>query len=295
MRCLSSRQQLGDPRVEDDGLYLPPIGVHSLEKIRRHNFYAAIFAKAMRSHWKHVVYVGLYSGAGRAFVKGAGGVVETSAMGVLRQDPPFTKYIFVDSDERCIHALRSRISALPESFDVTLIHRPVNESVPDIFEAMPSFSPSRGEGLLTLCFIDPFRLDLDFGVIRAMSRFRIDFLIMLPLGFDLRRNFRRYLLDEDDTRVGEFLDAPNWRAEWRRQGRADRAFIRFALEKFDDAMVRLGFRGREMRDTVSVKVTGMGVHLYSLALYSRHELGEKFWRTTVSIAETELGLDLDGA
>jgi len=248
----------------------------------------------MRPSWKHVVYIGLYSGAGRAVVKGTGELVETSAMGVLKQQPPFTKYIFVDSDPRCIHALRERIGALPESFDVTLINRPVNDSVSEIIESMPSFDLGRREGLLTLCFIDPFRFDLDFGVLRALSRFRIDFLIMLPLGFDLRRNFRRYLRDEEDTRVAAFLDAPNWREEWRARNRSDRAFVRFAFERFDQAMIRLGFRRQEMRDTVSVKVTGMGVHLYSLALYTRHELGERFWRTTITAADSVLQLDLDG-
>jgi hypothetical protein len=253
--------------MEDDGLYLPEIRAHSLEKLRRHNFYATIFSKAMARKWRHRVYIGLYAGAGRAIVRGTGEVVETSALAVVRQEVPFTKYIFVDSDPRCTTALADR-------------------------RAMPAFNSAAGEGLLALCFVDPFRVDLDFDVIRQLSRFKIDFLVMLPFGFDLRRNLRRYLENEEDDRVGRMIDAPGWREEWRRAGRADRYFVRFAIQKFDEAMARLGFRPRDMRDTVPVKVTGMGVYLYSLALYTRHELGEQFWKTTLARTNPQFDLGI---
>lgn len=278
--------------METDGLYLPEIRAHSLEKLRRHNFYAAISSKAMARKWRHRVYIGLYAGAGRAVVKGTGEVVETSAMAVVRQEVPFTKYIFVDSDPRCTAALSERVASLDDGFDVTLIQRPVNDAVPDILRAMPAFNPGTGEGLLALCFVDPFRVDLDFGVIRQLSRFKIDFLVMLPFGFDLRRNLRRYLENKEDDRVGRMIDAPGWREEWRQAGLADRYFVRFAIQKFDGAMARLGFRPRDMRDTVPVKVTGMGVYLYSLALYTRHELGEQFWKTTLARTDPQFDLGI---
>lgn len=58
---------------------------------------------------------------------------------------------------------------------------------------------------------------------------------------------------------------------WKASNRPDREFIRFLLEKFDDAMTRLGYKAREMKDTVNIRVAGMGVFLYALALYSKHE------------------------
>lgn len=278
--------------MHDDGHYLPEIGAHSLEKLRRHNFYAGIFSRAMAGKWKHRVYIGLYSGAGRARIRKSGEVVETSAISVLRQEVPFTKYIFVDSDPRCVEALRNRIATLDRPLDVTLIQRSVNDAVPDIIDAMPRFDAGAGEGMLSLCFVDPFRLDLDFGVIRRLSRFRMDFLVMLPLGFDLRRNLRQYLDNEEDERVARLIDDPHWRAEWRERQKADRYFVRFALDKFDDAMERLGYRRRQMKDTVSIKVTGMGVYLYSLALYTKHPLGEKFWKTTIASTAHQTELEL---
>jgi three-Cys-motif partner protein len=275
--------------MDDDGLYLPEIRAHSLEKIRRHDYYAALFSKAMAKKWPRRAYIGLYAGAGRARVKGAGEIVETSALNVLRQEVPFTDYILVDKDPLCVSAMRARIDALKVDANVTLIQRAVNESVPEIVAALPAFGPR--EGLLSLCFVDPFRVDLDFDVIRQLSRYYMDFLIMLPFGFDLRRNVRMYLANEEDERVARLIGSPDWRKEWRAAGKSDRAFIRFVADKFDEAMTHLGYRRRDPRDTVTVKVTGKGVYLYSLAFYSRHELGERFWKTTIAGTDPQIELD----
>lgn len=142
-----------------------------------------------------------------------------------------------------------------------MILKPVNDAVPDIVGALPRFDPVRGEEMLALCFVDPFRVDLDFDVIRRLSRFRVDFLVMLPLGYDVRRNARRYLEDEGDDRLGAMIDAPDWRGQWRASRQPDRQFIRFVMTKFDEAMARLSYLRRDMRDTVSIKVTGMSVYL----------------------------------
>ncbi len=277
--------------LEDDGFYLPTIKRHSLEKIKRHNYYAQIFSKAMHRKWPQRAYVGLYSGAGRAKLADTGEIVETSAMSVFTQEVPFTKYIFVDEDTRCIEALAARIGVLHSKFDVKFINGKVNDSVDAVFDAMPSYN-SKDRGLLSLCFVDPFGANLDFEVIRKLSNFQMDFLVLLPLGHDLRRNFLHYLRDEEDERVGRLIGAPDWRTEWRASGENDKKFIRFILSKFDEAMVGLGFRNREMKDTVSIKIVGMGVYLYSLALYSRNEAGEKFWKTTIVGTDPQLGLGL---
>ncbi len=36
----------------------------------------------------------------------------------------------------------------------------------------------------------------------------------------------------------------------------------------------------------------MGVYLYSLALYTKHPLAEKFWKTTLKGTDPQMGLDL---
>lgn len=139
--------------LEDDGFYTPEIKRHSLEKIRLHNYYVALFTTSMKDRWPQRAYLGLYSGPGRARLSGTGEIVETTALSALRADYPFTKYIFVDNDPRCVEALNGRIAALSAGHDVTIIERDVNEAVPDILQAMPRFSSDHG--LLSFCFIDP--------------------------------------------------------------------------------------------------------------------------------------------
>jgi three-Cys-motif partner protein len=275
--------------VSPDGEFLPKIKPHSLEKIRRHNYYAALVSNAMRRRWPQRLYVGLYSGAGLASLEPTGEIVETSALSVVKQAVPFTKYIFVDSEPECLKALEARITALGGQHDVSYIHGDVNEMLPEVIAAVPPYS--RESGLLSLCFIDPFRVDLKFEVIRQLSRFRMDFLVMLPLGYDLRRNLKRYLEDADAHRVGELIDDLGWRDEWLKRGESPKHFIRFLLTRFDEAMVRLGYRERTLQGAANVKVAGMGVFLYALTLYSRHELGEEFWRTTLDSADDQLQMD----
>lgn len=277
--------------LDDDGLYTPTIKPHSIEKIRIHNYYVSLFTTSMKDRWPQRAYLGLYSGPGRARIETTGDIVETTAVSAFRPRYPFTKYIFVDHDERCVDALRGRIRQLGEAFDVSLIQADVSDAVPQVMAAMPPFGP--GNGLLSFCFIDPFSAALEFDVIRQLgSRYRMDFLILLMLGRDVRTNFGRYLDDPDDARIGSLIDDPNWRDEWRARGLGRRDLVRFLLAKFDAAMTRIGYHASRPADAHPVRVMGKRVFLYSLVLYSKSELGRRFWDATRRGASPQLGLDL---
>lgn len=277
--------------LEDDQLYTPFIKLHSLEKIRLHNYYVSLFTMSMRHRWPQRVYLGLYSGAGRARVEETGEIVETTAMSAFRPKYPFTKYIFVDSDPRCIEALSGRSKALPVEHDVTLIERDVGEATPEIISAMPAFGP--GNGLLSFCFIDPFSAALNFEVIRALgSRYKMDFLILLMLGRDVRTNFRRYFEDPADTRIGSLIDDPDWRDEWLAKGLRRRDLVRHLLEKFDAAMTRLGYAASRPDDAHPIRVMGKKVFLYLLVFYSKNPLGQQFWQATRKGTDPQFSLGL---
>lgn len=77
----------------DDGLYLSEIKPHSLEKLRRHNYYAGTFSKAMSRKWPQRAYIGFYSGAGLARLAHSGEIVVTSAPAVCTQEVPFMRYM----------------------------------------------------------------------------------------------------------------------------------------------------------------------------------------------------------
>ena len=259
--------------VPPDGLYTPEIKPHSVEKIHLHNQYAHIFAAAMGRRWPQLAYIGLYAGAGRGRLSDTHETIETSALAVLRQQPRFTDYVYVDNDPACVEALTERVRPLRGAARVTIIPGDVNDSIPSVRDALPPFSRSRG--LLSFCFVDPFDLQLRFSTIRALADLRVDFLILLMLGVDGRRNFRTYLEDPKSTRIDDLVDDPKWRDEYKWGTKP----IRFLLTKFDQAMQGLDYPSAAS-DVHPVKVRGKGVFLYMLAFYSQSDAGRKFWRET---------------
>jgi three-Cys-motif partner protein len=269
----------------DDGLLTPHIKQHSLEKIRRHNFYAQRFVAAMSKRWPQLAYVGLYSGPGRARVEPTGEIVETTAMSVVRQVNPFTHYIFVDQDPECVEALSQRIALVPDSPNALVIEGDVGSVVSIVRQNLPPYGP--GKGLLSFCFVDPFAANLQFDTIRRLSDLRMDFLILLMLGWDARVNFKLYKNDLSSTRIADLIDEPNWRAQYAQS--RDRNVVRFLLTKFDEAMVRLGYLST-LDHVHPVKAAGTGVLQYVLVFYSKNQLGLKFWGQALARSDPQLRL-----
>jgi three-Cys-motif partner protein len=270
-----SRYSVGDApiQVEPDGLYVPTIKRHSLSKIHLHNRYARIVATAMRAKWDRRAYVGLYSGAGHAQIYGTSEIYETSALAVFRQPDPFTDYVFVDRNPTCASALEARIARVAPSANYSVISEDVNRSTTEILARLPMHS--RTQKVLTFCFADPFDLKLQFETVRRLADRRMDFLILLALGFDARRNIVRYYRDRDDRTIGDLLADPHWRDEYKASG--EKRIVHFMLRKFDEQMRSLGYL-TAAGDEHPIK-TG-GVLLYHLVFYSRSELAKKFWRDT---------------
>ena len=258
--------------VANDDLFTPEIGEHSLKKIHGHNRYCRMFTTAMRDKWQ-MSYVGLYAGAGRARVKTTKEIVETSALGALRQPHLFDKYVLVDKDTKCTNALATRCRLVQPSANVEIISKDVNVSVEDVRSKLPS-----GNRSLTFCFVDPFNIKLQFETIKRLSDLKIDFLVLLMLGNDVRRNFAPYYR-ATSTRIASFINCPDWRREYKDDGDP----LRFVWTKFDAAMQGLGYPSTKNL-TYQVNVTGMGVLLYLLAFYSKNDAGLRLWeRALVSM------------
>lgn len=219
-----------------------------------------------------------------------GEIVTTTALAAVQVSDPFTEYIFVDNDPRCIEALEARIQALDRDCDVSCIEEDVSEAVPEIMKVMPSYSKDRR--LLSFCFADPFSAQLDFDVFRTLgSKYKMDFLVLLMLGRDVRTNFRRYFQDENDNRIARLIDDENWRAEWIAREHRRSNLIRFMLEKFNEAMTRIGYQRQRPDDAHPIRLLEKkNVLLYYLVLYSRNDLGRKFWNVARSGIDDQLSL-----
>ena len=144
---------------------------------------------------------------------------------------------------------------------------------------MPSYS--KDKGLLSFCFVDPFSAKLDFNVFRALgSRYKMDFLVLLMLGRDVRTNFQRYFSDESNTRIADLIADKSWRKEWVDRKLQPRGLVRFVLEKFGEAMTTLGYQSTTLDEAQPIRLAHGNVLQYYLVFYSRHDLGQAFWNAT---------------
>ena len=107
--------------------------------------------------------------------------------------------------------------------------------------------------MLSFCFVDPFAADLKFSTIRALARFKVDFLVLLMLGRDVRTNFNRYFEDSSNTRIAELIDSPGWRKDFVASGES---VVRFVLRRFDEAMGSLDYKSSQAELTHQVKIAG---------------------------------------
>jgi hypothetical protein len=64
------------------------------------------------------------------------------------------------------------------------------------------------------------------------------------------------------------------------------------MRKFDQAMVRIGYQPAPSEDALPVRVHSKGVLIYKLVFYSKHPLGQEFWKATRAGLTPQLDLRL---
>ena len=279
------------PELQDvtpDGLYTPEVGRWSLDKYRLVGMYDALFAKGMKHRWDCRVYLDLFCGPGRARIRGTTRVVETSPLRALRIPDPFDKYIFCDECPKAIDALRQRVVCDFPAIDVVYIVGDCNRLVGEIIAQIHKVSRTRK--VLSFCFLDPYGIStLKLSTIRALSRFRMDFLILLALAMDANRFQSRYVLETNQA-VDEFLDDSSWRDKWHglRLQRTD--FRRFLAQQFAAQMTTLDYLRTGMETMKEIRSDEKNLPLYHLAFFSKHERGYEFWEQVRKYSTDQRGL-----
>ncbi len=166
--------------VEDDGLYIPEVGVWGDEKYKLLGGYSEIFTSGMKNLWDSLVYIDLFAGAGYARIKGTNKIRMSSALIALSVNHKFSKYILCEENEKCLVALKTRVEKHFPDANVKFIKGDSNENIEELMEAIPKHSIE--EKVLRFCFVDPFSLNLKFRTIKKLSTVgKIDFLILLRL------------------------------------------------------------------------------------------------------------------
>jgi three-Cys-motif partner protein len=271
--------------VNDDGLIAPEVGPWSDVKYKLIGKYADIFNSGMKNVIPQRVYIDLFAGAGYAKVKDTRRIVFTSALIALSLPNTFTKYVFSEFDEEKIEALKIRVKKhFPDKYDlVTFVKGDSNLNIEEIKTHIPEFTLANK--VLTFCFVDPFSLNLHFKTISSLGEKRVDFLILMALQMDGKRNLEKYL-DDNNNKINLFIDEQNWREEFLKTGYSASDFTKFLSDRYDKRMSQLGYI--EPPEKHRIQAYSTHLPLYYLAFYSKHSRGNEFWKKIKGYATDQI-------
>lgn len=276
----------GEYKIISDGFRASIVGNWSEEKYRYFNLYLSIFAKSMKKQWT-LVYIDLFAGCGKSIVKDTPNIVLGSPLIALSSSIKFDKYIFCEKDPDNFFALQSRVNIGFPNSPVTLINDDTNLAVDKIANCIPPFSKSRK--VLIFCFVDPFKCaNLKFSTIAYLSKYLIDFLVLIPSGMDASRNSFLYEKENQDI-LDTFLGNNLWRNSLQTVRANGQPFEHFVIDEFNRSMINLGFKEPPIDSAAPIRNNNKAL-LYRLALYSRHELGQKHWQQVKKYGKQQMDL-----
>ncbi len=270
-----------------DDLIAHTVGPWVEQKYRYVGMYAELFATGMKNRWKRRVYLDLFSGPGHSQVKSTGRMVLGSPLIALSLPDPFDAYIFADEDPDSMAALRVRVARTGHDDKVTIVPGDANARIGEIIRHIPGVD---GERELSFCFLDPYKLNINFDTVRQLSDGRaIDFLILLALYVDANRNIGTYIRDESPT-IDRFLGDPGWREQWKVAEKAGESIVAFLARAYSSRMAGIGYLPMPLDQMVKIRSYDKRLPLYYLAFFSRHKTGLKFWREVLKYANDQLTL-----
>jgi three-Cys-motif partner protein len=276
------------PTLVHDNLITEEIGNWGEEKYQLLNIYVQLFSAAMKNKWNCRVYIDLFAGSGRSRVKGTARIVAGSPLIALNVDPPFDQYIFCEKNKEKLSALETRVRRDYSRAKVVFQAGDANEVTSQILEKIPQHKPDFR--VLTFCFVDPYNLgDLAFDTIHRLSERFIDFLVLIATDMDASRNISRYEVPTNTT-VERFLGVSQWRAEWAIARENGDTFSSYLMNRFSRQMEARRYIRAPIEETKLVRSTEKNLPLYRLALFSRHELGKKFWEQSRKYSDDQLDL-----
>src|ERR1035441_4642177 len=128
------------------------VGSWTAEKYRQFQLYAHQFTKGMKGKWKSLAYLDLYAGSGQSRIPETNEILLGSPLIALSLDVQFDHYVFCEKDEAKLSALERRVSQRFASANVKFVPGDCDDPSFQLGNKIPS-------GALTLCFVDPYRLD----------------------------------------------------------------------------------------------------------------------------------------
>jgi three-Cys-motif partner protein len=264
---------------QDDGLLIPEVGPWTEDKFDLIRLYCQIFSSAMKNRWTRV-YVDLYAGSGLCRIKGRSQILLGSPLIALSVDAPFDRYVFCESDPERFSALKTRVEKGYPNHETHLIAGRFEEHLKEICSMIPNKS-------LALCLVDPFDCDFDVGHLKTISRsaFGVDFLCLLALQMDAKRNIQHYL--QPGSKIDRMIGNATWRERWNSRSDIKEDFARFLALEFAQSMSEVGYLETPLHQMREVTTHDKNVPLYYFAMFSKNQKGFDLWKEVLKYRTTQ--------
>ena len=261
----------------EDGLPLRDSGSWIDDKHSRLAYFAHMFSTGMKNKWENRVYLELFSGPGKCYVRDNQSEELGSPLKVI--DKEFTKFIFIEINTEAAKALDKRLETFDNSDKVEIWNGDCDEAIDKII--IPKNS-------LTFVFIDPTGIaQIPFKLIeRLHKKTRCDLLINIQYGMGIKMNMHQYKPDADEnSALTKFLGHDRWKDLLPASAST---FFRGVLGMYKEQLLDLGFTftGNEV-----IVNTSSHVPLYLLLFASKHRLGQKFWNQSVEGTDPQTKFD----
>jgi three-Cys-motif partner protein len=252
------------PPAKDDGMYIPTVGKQSSDKHYFLTRYIDIFTTAITGKWNSLHYIDLFAGAGIEKLRGSEEMEWGSPMIAARAPKSFDRLHLCELNPQKYQALKKRVSEIRP--DSQILNGDANDEVHKIAKEIPP-------GTLSLAFLDPYGLELDFETLKVLAAKRADLIIFFPDRLDIIRNWKHYYYEDSNSKLDRHLGlGAQWRSVLDNAPPNSRVEIlrKFYVQRLKE---KLGFQHVEHE-----RITSQGRPLYYLIFCSRSECGAKFWR-----------------
>ncbi|HUW19545.1 MAG TPA: three-Cys-motif partner protein TcmP [Sedimentisphaerales bacterium] len=258
------------PTPTDDGLHIPTVGEWSRDK---HYFlmrYIDAFTASMKEKkWSGLHYIDLFAGAGIERLETSKDLDWGSPLIAAYARHPFDGLHLCEKNSRKYTALNSRIGKIKP--DAQVLHGDGNEKIKEIVEKIP-------QKTLSLAFLDPYGLHLDFATLKLLSQPRADLIIFFPDHLDALRNWGTNYLHDPNSNLDRYLGpACDWRSPISNAPANHHAEV--FRELYVTQIKSLGYTHFEYQ-----RIYAKGHPLYILILCSRSALAAKLWKGISQIA-----------
>lgn len=251
------------PEPKDDGLLMREVGEWSRDKHYFLRRYIDAFTTAMKDkNWEGLHYIDLFAGAGIEKIRGTDELTWGSPLIAAQAPNPFTRLHLCEKGKKNYLALVERVEK--HTLKAQILNGDANEEINEIIGKIPKRS-------LSLAFLDPCGLHLEYETLKVLSKKRSDIIIFLPDYIDALRNWEIYS-KEPESNLDRFLGLNvDWRNKFKECPPNKRAEV--FRDIYEQKIKQLGYEYFEYE-----RISRGKNPLYRLIFCSKDKLGADIWR-----------------